>query len=101
MLVGRCSSELSGHKLQAKLKKSQALSVAEGTSTVPISPMPLGAFKHRSPLQARDTVFPEVEKQGLLPSRYVWRRVAQVMQWIDPPAFTGCGKILVLYQARL
>ena len=25
MLVGRCSSELSSHKLQAKLKKSQAL----------------------------------------------------------------------------
>jgi hypothetical protein len=24
MLVGRCSSELSSHKLQAKLKKSQA-----------------------------------------------------------------------------
>jgi hypothetical protein len=28
MLVGRCSSELSSHKLQAKLKKSQALSGA-------------------------------------------------------------------------
>ena len=26
MLVGRCSSELSGHRLQVKLKKSQALS---------------------------------------------------------------------------
>ena len=29
MLVGRCSSELSGHKLQAKSKKSQALSEDE------------------------------------------------------------------------
>ena len=28
------------------------------TSTVLISPMPLGAFNHRSPLQARHTVFP-------------------------------------------
>ena len=26
MLVGRCSSELSGHRLQGKLKKSQPLS---------------------------------------------------------------------------
>jgi hypothetical protein len=32
MLVGRCSSELSSHKLQAKLKKSQPPSAAEGSA---------------------------------------------------------------------
>ena len=32
MLVGRCSSELSSHKLQAKSKKSQAPSEAEGSA---------------------------------------------------------------------
>ena len=37
MLVGRCSSQLSSHKLQAKLKKSQAPSVP-GFPTSPLSP---------------------------------------------------------------
>ncbi len=32
MLVGRCSSELSSHKIQAKSKKSQAPSAAEGSA---------------------------------------------------------------------
>ena len=32
MLVGRCSSELSSHKLQAKSKKSQAPSEADSAT---------------------------------------------------------------------
>jgi hypothetical protein len=32
MPVGRCSSKLSGHELQAKSKKSQAPSAAEGSA---------------------------------------------------------------------
>ena len=32
MLVGRCSSELAGHRLQGKLKKSQPPSEAEGSA---------------------------------------------------------------------
>ena len=35
MPVSRCSSELSSHKLQAKSKKSQAPSEAEGSAVRP------------------------------------------------------------------
>jgi hypothetical protein len=42
MLVGRCSSELSSHKLQAKSKKSQAPSEAEG-SAVSLAPKPMSS----------------------------------------------------------
>ena len=49
MLVCRCSSELSGHRPQEELKKSQPLSVAEGTPKVLILSMLFGAFDHPSP----------------------------------------------------
>ena len=49
MLVGRCSSELSSHKLQAKSKKSQALSGAEGTPGMLILPMPFGVSQPPKP----------------------------------------------------
>ena len=38
MLVGRCSSELSGHRLQGKLKKSQPPSAVEGSAVPRTSP---------------------------------------------------------------
>jgi hypothetical protein len=63
MLVGRCASKLSNHKLQAKLRKSQALSEAphrviagttlvarsRRTSAVLILPTLLGAFQPPKP----------------------------------------------------
>ena len=37
MLVGRCSSELSGHRPQLKLKKSQPPTAAEGSAVLSTS----------------------------------------------------------------
>ncbi len=37
MPVGRCSSKLSGHELQAKSKKSQALSEGQSTNDLQVA----------------------------------------------------------------
>ena len=58
MLVGRCSSKLSNHELQAKSKKSQAPSAAEGPAVAcPAYAPPLSSWSANATHQNFDPIF--------------------------------------------